>query len=376
MSGSPSQAFRVSSSSKITTIPTRHDPKTGKRVVRWIDIQQYYEKAKGILNGVDAVLFLTNDNLEDLIPRRIAHHPGVILEVLMEDGSQGSSSTISTLGSTSMDLIPISGVSYINTSSSDTGSMARDLVTSTIEEIDDDDDDDNNQVSVVHSSGLPSEYQMSLHASSSQGLGLLDSNPQRLRLEMSDNMVQQEQMRQLKQHTQRMQQQMDEILQQAQDTQQQLQQKMDEDSSKLQLSEQITQTIQDTQQQQLQQHMDEIHQKLQQTLQQTGQQIQHTQQQLQQQMDEASSKLQLSEQTVQTIQDTQQQLQQHMDEVHQKLQDSEQQTLEQTGQQIQHTQQQLQQQLDEIHQKMQHSEQQTIQQMNQQIKEALQKTQQ
>ncbi|KAF9930703.1 hypothetical protein BGZ65_005198, partial [Modicella reniformis] len=287
MSGSPSQAFRVDSSSKVTTIPTRHDPKTGQRVVRWIDIQQYYKNAIGILNGVDAVLFLTNDDLEDLIPRRIAHHPGVILEVLMEDGSQGSSSTISTLGSTSVDLIPTSDISYINTSSGDTGSMTRNLVTSTTEKIDDDDDDDNNQGFVVHSPGQPPEYQISPHASS-QGLGLLASNSQRLQLEMGDNMVQQEQMRQLKQQTQRMQEQLDEILQQLQQ-----QQMDDKGSSKLQLSEQITQTIKDTQQQQLQQHMEKVHQKL-----------QHSEQQLHEQLDE----------------------------VHQRLQDSEQQTLEQTGQ--------------------------------------------
>jgi hypothetical protein len=60
-----SQAFRARNSSEIITIPTRHDPKSGQRVVRWKDIQQYFENAKGVLNGKDAVLFLTDDDLEE-----------------------------------------------------------------------------------------------------------------------------------------------------------------------------------------------------------------------------------------------------------------------------------------------------------------------
>ncbi|KAK3825648.1 MAG: LOW QUALITY PROTEIN: hypothetical protein J3Q66DRAFT_328252, partial [Benniella sp.] len=63
--------------------------------VRWRDIQQYFENAQGIMNGEVAVIFLTNNNLEDLIPLRIAHHP---------DSSLGSSSASQTLDSTSMTM--------------------------------------------------------------------------------------------------------------------------------------------------------------------------------------------------------------------------------------------------------------------------------
>lgn len=65
MSETHSQAFRAKNSSEVTTIPTRHDPRTGQRVVRWIDIQQYFKNAQGLLNGEDAVLFLINDDLEE-----------------------------------------------------------------------------------------------------------------------------------------------------------------------------------------------------------------------------------------------------------------------------------------------------------------------
>lgn len=65
MSGSLSQAFRAQSSSKVITIPTRHDAKSQQRVVRWKDILQYFENAKGVMNEEDAVLFLTDDDLEE-----------------------------------------------------------------------------------------------------------------------------------------------------------------------------------------------------------------------------------------------------------------------------------------------------------------------
>ncbi|KAG0232829.1 hypothetical protein BGX31_005008 [Mortierella sp. GBA43] len=90
------QAFRTSTS-KTITIPTRHDPKSGQRVVRWVDIQRCFKNAQCILNGEDAVLFLTDENLEE-----IAHHPGVVLEVLVADNSQGFSSAIEILGDVSI----------------------------------------------------------------------------------------------------------------------------------------------------------------------------------------------------------------------------------------------------------------------------------
>ncbi|KAG0227225.1 hypothetical protein BGX31_007055 [Mortierella sp. GBA43] len=93
------QTFRASSSTKVIAIPTRHDPKLGQRVVRWIDIQQQFTNAKGILNGRDPVLFLTNDDLEE-----IAHYPGVVLEVLTAENNHGHESITGTLDSSSSSI--------------------------------------------------------------------------------------------------------------------------------------------------------------------------------------------------------------------------------------------------------------------------------
>jgi len=65
MSAVTSQAFRVQSSSKIISIPTRYDRKTNQRVIRWKDIQQRFKDAQFIMNGEDTVLFLTDDDLEE-----------------------------------------------------------------------------------------------------------------------------------------------------------------------------------------------------------------------------------------------------------------------------------------------------------------------
>lgn len=65
MSGTLAQAFRSQSSSKVIAIPTRQDIKSGKHVVRWKDILQCYKDAQYIMNGEFAVLFLTDDDLEE-----------------------------------------------------------------------------------------------------------------------------------------------------------------------------------------------------------------------------------------------------------------------------------------------------------------------
>ncbi|KAK3829322.1 MAG: hypothetical protein J3Q66DRAFT_410832 [Benniella sp.] len=87
-----SQTFRVRSSPGSSplcniTIPTRHDHTTRQQVVRWKDVLQYFENATGVMNGEDAVLFLTGDDLEDLTPLRIPHHPGVVLDVIVGNSS-------------------------------------------------------------------------------------------------------------------------------------------------------------------------------------------------------------------------------------------------------------------------------------------------
>ncbi|KAF9364644.1 hypothetical protein BGX34_000880 [Mortierella sp. NVP85] len=58
------QAFRVESSSKIITIPARLDPKSGKHIVLWRDVQQIFVNARAVLNNGEAVVFLTDDDFE------------------------------------------------------------------------------------------------------------------------------------------------------------------------------------------------------------------------------------------------------------------------------------------------------------------------
>jgi hypothetical protein len=65
MSEVASQAFRAQSSSKVISIHTRLDKKSGARVVLWRDIQRFFEHAKFIMHGQDMVLFLTDDDFEE-----------------------------------------------------------------------------------------------------------------------------------------------------------------------------------------------------------------------------------------------------------------------------------------------------------------------
>ncbi|KAF9896067.1 hypothetical protein BX616_008204, partial [Lobosporangium transversale] len=92
----PSQAFRPrpsfprgpqlsssTSSAKLRIIPTRLDPKSGQRVILWNDIVSQFPKAERVVNGDRAILFLTNDNFEYLAPKRIPHHPGEVLDIIL-----------------------------------------------------------------------------------------------------------------------------------------------------------------------------------------------------------------------------------------------------------------------------------------------------
>ncbi|KAG0240498.1 hypothetical protein BGX31_001913 [Mortierella sp. GBA43] len=133
MSETHSQPFRAQKSTKIVTIPTRQDTKSGQRIVRWKDVQQCFENAKTIMNGEDIVLFLTDDDLEDLIPLRIAHHPGVVLEVVTQDGGQDELSA--RRGATSSNDRRAHENQALSTIR--IGSMARDVDTLGISDIDD-----------------------------------------------------------------------------------------------------------------------------------------------------------------------------------------------------------------------------------------------
>ncbi|KAG0225575.1 hypothetical protein BGX31_007593, partial [Mortierella sp. GBA43] len=94
------QEFRALSSSQVISIPIRHDNKTRKWVIRWKDIQQHFKGAQAIMNGKKAVLFLTDDNLEE-----IAEHQGVVLEVVVEDSAQSNSDTSKAFDAYSQALV-------------------------------------------------------------------------------------------------------------------------------------------------------------------------------------------------------------------------------------------------------------------------------
>ncbi|KAF9354508.1 hypothetical protein BGX34_010968 [Mortierella sp. NVP85] len=272
MSTSLSQAFRTQSHSKIITIPTRLDAKSKQRIVRWKDIQQYFKDAQGVMNGDDAVLFLTDDDLEDLIPLRIAHHPGVVLEVVMAiDEQHDSRSVVTPIASVTLEQglssssdSRMNGAQPAHSTSGDIRPMETDVAALKIM------DTDNSQALVVHSQSLLSENRVSLHSSStlyntihqpvsssSHGHSttsaeqFIDGGVERRLLEMGSTMAQQEELRQLRQQMQQMQQQMDGIRQQAEnsrqqvrDSQQQLQQQVDEVVQKIQELYQRTQHFQ------------------------------------------------------------------------------------------------------------------------------------
>ncbi|KAF9358831.1 hypothetical protein BGX34_008747 [Mortierella sp. NVP85] len=80
-----SQGFTTypsTASSDVVFISTRPDNKPGMRVVLWNDILRCFRHARAVKNGKDSVLFVPGADLEDHFPLRIAHHPGVVLEVV------------------------------------------------------------------------------------------------------------------------------------------------------------------------------------------------------------------------------------------------------------------------------------------------------
>ncbi|KAI1299065.1 hypothetical protein EDD11_006549 [Mortierella claussenii] len=87
------QAFRLCSSSshgpsldaEIRVIPARQDSRTGEHIILWRDIQDHFANAERIVNGDRAVLFMTDDNFEYLMPKRIPYHPGVVLDVIVAE---------------------------------------------------------------------------------------------------------------------------------------------------------------------------------------------------------------------------------------------------------------------------------------------------
>jgi len=221
--------------------------------------------------------------LNSLIPLRIAHHPGVILEVVMTADCQHDSSSAG----------PSSDSNNHTSGTSDTRLLERDTIALRITDVGE------GQALVLHSQSLPSDNQVSLHSSSplyntahrpsttsTQGHPtsdtgqFIDGGTERRLLEMSSTMAQQEELRQLRHKVQQLQQQMDEM-------QQTMQQKIQETQQQAQVTQQQTQhqideILQRVQQlSQREQRMDEVEQKIQEI----ERQVQHSQEQQKQHMD-------------------------------------------------------------------------------------------
>ncbi|KAG0262291.1 Vacuolar protein 8 [Mortierella polycephala] len=87
----PVQAFRVSGaseSSQTINIHSRLDNKTGQQVVLWKDVLQVFEHAKYISDGSMTIPFLADDDFEELVPLRISHRPGAVLNVVVESANE------------------------------------------------------------------------------------------------------------------------------------------------------------------------------------------------------------------------------------------------------------------------------------------------
>ncbi|KAF9963868.1 hypothetical protein BGZ65_008652 [Modicella reniformis] len=79
----PMQAFQSLSMDDTIDIPTRTDLTTGKYIILWRDIRCVFENARFIRNGESQVLFMTDENFQEINPRRIKYYPGVVLEVVV-----------------------------------------------------------------------------------------------------------------------------------------------------------------------------------------------------------------------------------------------------------------------------------------------------
>ncbi|KAF9988524.1 hypothetical protein BGZ65_000594 [Modicella reniformis] len=90
------QVFRANNSS-IIYIRTQLDPKTGRDVVFWKDVQQVFKNASHIQHGTSVVSFMTDENFEALKPLRIEYHPGVVLDVILNDSDTASIASDNTL---------------------------------------------------------------------------------------------------------------------------------------------------------------------------------------------------------------------------------------------------------------------------------------
>ncbi|KAF9941725.1 hypothetical protein BGZ65_001853 [Modicella reniformis] len=148
----PMQAFRSRLADEIVDIPVRMDPRTGNYIVLWSDIQDGFENAKSVRKGTSLVPFITNDNFEQIIPLRIAYHPGIVLEVVVGGSTQAEPTAI---GRETGDHIHILSSPF----PADFNSMTQDMTTLTTTDY-----NANSQLPVKYSDGMPEESQSAVHS--------------------------------------------------------------------------------------------------------------------------------------------------------------------------------------------------------------------
>ncbi|KAG0329760.1 hypothetical protein BGZ99_000495 [Dissophora globulifera] len=82
ITGPATQSFREERSSRTFTIDALYDKKTGQHVIRWTDVLQVCKGASYVSSNGKLVPFLTDEDLENLIPLRIAYQQDTIFDVV------------------------------------------------------------------------------------------------------------------------------------------------------------------------------------------------------------------------------------------------------------------------------------------------------
>ncbi|KAF9432723.1 hypothetical protein BGZ76_010400 [Entomortierella beljakovae] len=77
------QYFRATPTSTPVTVNVSYDQNTGERFIKWQDIKLAFGTVKKVLNGDEPVEVYSMDENGPVTPRRIKHHPGVILDVML-----------------------------------------------------------------------------------------------------------------------------------------------------------------------------------------------------------------------------------------------------------------------------------------------------
>ncbi|KAF9362268.1 hypothetical protein BGX34_006493, partial [Mortierella sp. NVP85] len=110
------QSFRLIGETDIIEILCDHID--GQYVVHWVDIQEVFRAVKHIKKGNMVVSLMKDSEYNKIVPHRIKHYPGVVLDVVLSDGIGESTSKRSSHSSTifmnpedallSDDVVPVS----------------------------------------------------------------------------------------------------------------------------------------------------------------------------------------------------------------------------------------------------------------------------